>query len=240
MKKYILFVALPLLYFLSLSLGCFASSIPSLTATAETPTLKAGSYACILKDDTYLYASSNERSGLFLLPQTYYVKVLDPQPDFTKVEYGSDTATTKRLTGYCKTELLTPVDYLPVTPYFCYSFDVTYRLEDDNKLYPFLSEITLTCAYYGNYPIGSEVYCYALREDTFGYVRLPSDFTFIPNPEYAERFDKPTQAPAEPTTPQDSLPPVQIALIAILCLLAPILAALIIRPNKKQLVFEEE
>ena len=236
MKKRILSVALPLLCFLSLSLFPF----PRLTATAEPATLQAGAYACILDEDTYLYASSNERSGLFLLPQTYYVKILDAQSDFTKVEYGTDSATTKRLTGYCKTELLTPVDYVPVTPYFVYTFDVTYRLDGEEKLYPFLNEITLTCAYYGNYPIGSEIYCYALREDTFGYVRLPADFTFIPNSEYADRFNDPTQSPSEPIIQQDTLPPVQIALIAMLCLLAPILAALIIRPNKKQLIFEEE
>ena len=217
MKKYILSVALPLLYFLTLVLCPFMQTNAHLTVLAESPTLKTGSYACILKDDTYLYASSNERSGLFLLPQTYYVKILDSQPDFTKVEYSTDTATSKRLTGYCKTELLTPVDYVPLNPYFNYTFDVTYRLDDDNKVYPFLGEITLTCTYYGNYPIGSELYCYALRGDTFGYVRLPADFTFVPNPEYAERFNQPTQEEqtAQPIEPQDSLPPVQIALIAI-------------------------
>lgn len=199
-------------------------------ASAQTPT-----YACILTNDAYLYASSNERSGLFLLPKTYYVKALSVGAEFTKVEYQSDGDGIKAITGYCKTEQLTFVDYIPKTPYFHTFFDVTYTIADADKSYPFLTEITVRCAYYGEYPIGSDTYCYVLREDGFGYVPKPENLNFIENTEYADRLAQaapPTeQTPVEQEEPQ-TLPPTQIATIFVLCLLAPILAALILRSNK--------
>ena len=83
------------------------------TARADTPTT---GYACILTDTAYLYASSNERSGLFLLPKTYYVKTLSVGAEFTKVEYQTDGDGLKAIIGYCKTSELTFVDYTPKTP----------------------------------------------------------------------------------------------------------------------------
>ena len=199
-------------------------------ASGESPT-----YACILTNDAYLYASSNERSGLFLLPKTYYVKALSIGAEFTKVEYQTDGEGIKAITGYCKTSQLTFVDYIPKTPYFHTFFDVTYTIADVDKSYPFLTEITVRCAYYGEYPIGSDTYCYVLREDGFGYVPKPENLNFIENTEYADRQAQATPTPEQPTPePNDSqaLPPTQIATIFVLCLLAPILAALILRSNK--------
>ena len=203
---------------------------PIATASAEiSPT-----YACILTENVYLYASSNERSGLFLLPKTYYVKALSIGADFTKVQYQTDENGLRAITGYCKTSELTFVDYVPKTPYFHTFFNVTYKIADADKSYPFLTEITVECAYYGEYPIGSETYCYVLREDGFGYVPKPQNLTFVENTEYSDRQ---TQSSAKPDLPpqtsdSQSLPPSQIITILVLCLLAPILASLILKTNK--------
>lgn len=229
MKKYILSKTISLLCVL---LSALLAILPAKITESKAET--DSSYAYIATDDVYLYASSNERSGLFLLPCTYYVKILDAQTEFTKVEYSLDGADTKKITGYCKTEQLTFVDYVPKQPYFFAYFDLTYRIADDGKNYPFLTEITVTCAYYGEYPIGSETYCYVLREDAFGYVPKPADLTVPVNTEYAERFENPTnETPAPTPTDGDSLPPMQIVTVVLLCLLAPILASLILRPTRK-------
>ena len=232
-------------FILSVLLTIFTLYIPlttpsasqSLKATAQTQLSleESPQYACILTENVYLYASSNERSGLFLLPKTYYVKTLSIGADFTKVQYQTDGNGLRAITGYCKTSELTFVDYEPKTPYFHTFFNVTYKIADTDKNYPFLTEIIVECAYYGEYPIGTERYCYVLREDGFGYVPLPDDLPFVENVEYAERQ---AQAGVKDDSPQDSettqsLPPSQIATILILCLLAPILASLILRANKQ-------
>ena len=236
MKKFIIFQTRAFLCVLFALVYLFIPLTSPLHAKSE-PTPR---YACILTDDVYLYASSNERSGLFLLPRTYYVKILEEKPEFTKVEYSLDGADTKKITGYCKTDQLTFVDYVPKDPYFFSYFELTYRIEDDGKNYPFLTEIKVTCAYYGEYPIGSETYCYVLREDAFGYVPKPDDL-FVPvNTEYDDRFQTPLPDDGtEPPLNSDALPPMQIVTIVLLCLLAPILASLILRPNRKQPTYKD-
>ena len=241
MKKLLfsLFTALVYLFLFCVS----TRPCPVLTAKA-TSDLPTAVYACVLNDDTYLYATKIEKSGLFVLPQTYYVKALSTDADFCKVEYLTDGATTKKLTGYCKTSELTFVDYTPQTPYFYYSFDLTYYIDADSKDSPLLDKITIPCAYYGSYKIGATTYCYVLRDNDFGYVPLPDDFVFTKNTEYetynqaqSSKPDEPTDAPATQTPSEN---PVQIAIIVLLCLLIPILAALILRQPKKSLYEWEE
>ena len=167
MKKFILSAVLPLLYFI----GVGFSPSGYFPAKAED----AG-YACIRSEDVYLYSEENDKSGLFVLPYTYYVRVLSTGVRYSYVEYLSDGPHTQKITGYCKTADLTFVDYTPDRPYLYYTFDVTYYIEDASpslKDDSFLSSITVTCSYYGEYRVGSKTYCYVLREGTFGYIPKP-------------------------------------------------------------------
>lgn len=211
---------------------------PNLTVSAES----SPTYACILTENVYLYASSNERSGLFLLPKTYYVKALSIGTEYTKVQYQTDSDALRAITGYCKTSQLTFVDYIPKSPYFSTFFNVTYKIADTDKSYPFLTEITIECAYYGEYPIGSETYCYVLREDGFGYVPKPDDLVIVENTEYSDRQTQMNDKTENQPSVEDSqsLPPSQIATILVLCLLAPILASLILRTNKRTPPLEDD
>ena len=197
-----------------------------------------GSYACILSDDTYFYASADERRGLFLLPKTYYVRLLEYRADYCKVEYQTDGSTAKRLVGYARTADLTFVSYTPARPYLYYTFDLHYKIEDTAQTDSnFLTELTLTCVYYGDYMIGSERYCYVLRGDEFGYVPKPFDLQFEDNPEYADYLAslQPDPAPsdsASDTTPSNASP-AHIAILVAICLLVPILAALVLKPPRR-------
>ncbi|MBQ8322556.1 MAG: hypothetical protein IJX91_01170 [Clostridia bacterium] len=228
MKKFILAALLPLLYFLYT-----VFLIPSLAVQATSAT--AGSYACVLTDTAYFYTARNEKRGLFLLPETYFVKVLSVDGDYCRVEYLYDDAYAKKLTGYAKTSDLTFVDYTPEHPYLYHLFEVRYTIDDafsDND--DFLSQITVTCAYYGDYKIGSETYCYVLRGDSFGYIPKPDDLTIERSTEYEDNLVVETP-PAETDEPseEDGMPPAQIAILVALCLLVPVLAALILRPPKR-------
>lgn len=208
-----------------------------LTAKADTPS--KGAYACVLSD-AFFYAEADERKGLFLIPKTYYVKLVEYGSPYCKVEYMSDGNYTKRLVGYTKTECLTFVKYTPSRPYLTYIFDVNYRIEDADSTDGFLTGLTVTCAYYGDYKIGSETYCYVLRGDEFGYIPKPTSISYEDNTEYADYLA--SQKENEPPTDSSSTAspskkgaatPIQIAILITLCLLVPVLAALILKPPRR-------
>ncbi len=235
MKKFIFSVLLPLVYFLSSFL------LPQgLTARADS---SASQYACIVEDTAYFYAVKDTNRGLFLLPQTYYVKILSFGDDFCKIEYSYDSEYTQKLIGYAKTNELTFVDYTPNNPYLTHLFEVSYTIDDSqNADEGFLDKITVTCAYYGDYIIGSKRYCYVLRGDSFGYIPKPETLVYEKNGEYAEYLlskeqGQPATAPAQ--TQENKNSPAQIAILIVLCLLVPALATLIVKPPKKP-PYEEE
>ena len=204
-------------------------------ASADAPT--PNGYACVLQENAFFYSAPDERQGLFLLPATYYVKLLDYDVEYCRVEYLYDSENTKRLIGYAKTSALTFVEYVPDQPYFYHLFDVRYRIEEDGlKDSAFLNELTLTCTYYGDYKIGSKLYCYVLREGSFGYVPKPDSLQIPQNTEYEEWLATQTPASSEeplPPAEKESSSPAQIAILVALCLLVPILAALILKPPRR-------
>ena len=181
-------------------------------------------------------SAPDERRGLFLLPATYYVKVLDYGEEYCRVQYLFDDEHVKKLIGYAKTSALTFVEYTPNEPYFYHLFDVRYRIEEDVLIdSAFLNEITLTCAYYGDYKIGSETYCYVLRGGSLGYVPKPSSLRVPKNTEHEEWLAQQIPDSSAPPAPleEQSSSPAQIAILVALCLLAPILAALILKPPRR-------
>lgn len=184
-------------------------------------------YACVTSNDCYFYATADLDDGVFLLPETYFVKILDETQTCYQIEYLSDGQNTRKVTGYCLKDKVDPVDYLPVTPYLYHFFDVTYTIGEENAD-GFLTQITVNCVYYGDYTVGTKTYCYVLRGEEFGYVPKPVGFSYPANPEYAERNAQNT--PSE-TDEGSSLSP---AFFIALALLAPAAAFLIFRFSSKK------
>ena len=206
------------------------------TAHAVTPA--SGEYACILEENAFFYAAPNEERGLFLLPPTYYVRVLDYGVEFCRVEYLYDDTDVKKLVGYAKTSALTFVEYVPARPYFYYVFEISYRIENGGlEDSAFLNEITLNCTYYGDYLIGSKTYCYVLRGGSFGYVPKPVTLSVSPHTEYEEWLAAQTPPKSEEAldsnSDKEASSPAQIAILVALCLLIPVLAALILKPPRR-------
>lgn len=226
---------------------CLSASIfpRPVLAKAETESLRpsVGDYACILADDVFFYATPDERKGLFLLPKSYYVRLMEYGSTFCKVEYQRSESAAQRLVGYARTEELTFVDYVPVRPYLYYVFDVKYTIEDSEAgNSSFLTEITLSCVYYGDYRVGSETYCYVLRGEEFGYIPKPSGFSYHPNTEYEDYLSSlspSSSADTQEPVPTEEASPMQIAILVVICLLVPVLAAFILKPPKKP-TFEVE
>ncbi len=225
---------------------CATLLFGSLLSAPKTPLLaqanapaepQSGSYACILTDDVFFYASPDENEGVFLLPKSYYVKILSYGKEYCQIEYLYDGERVKKLVGYAKTHLLTPVPYLPQQPYFYYVFELNYRIDEAQTGEGFLNEITLSCAYYGDYKIGSKNYCYVLRGESFGYVPKPPSMTLPTNTEYADYLESLKTPVPDETQPaaseKESSSPAQIAILVALCLLVPVLAALILKPPRR-------
>ncbi len=206
------------------------------TAVAES-TPAAGDYACILSDAAFFYTAAEDSRGLFLLPKTYYVKLLEYRPDFCKIEYQRDDGAARRLIGYAKTQDLTFVEYIPARPYLYYTFELRYKIENSNPAdSAFLTELIIPCVYYGDYRVGSETYCYVLRGEEFGYVPKPSDVSYEENSEYADYLAarNPSAAPQEQEpSPAEGNTPAQIAILIAICLLVPVLAALVLKPPRR-------
>lgn len=221
---------------------CLGSLFPiTLTSFAETAPPTRGDYACILQDETYFYAVPEEKRGLFLLPKTYYVQLVEYGETYCKVTYLSDDTHTKQLTGYVRTDQLTFVEYIPQRPYLYYVFDVKYQIQETDKTdSSFLTQLTVTCAYYGDYNVGTEVYCYVLRGEEFGYVPKPESLQYEDNTEYADYLRTVEETKTEPDDNSDTETPnkngistLQIVILAALCLLVPVLAALILKPPRR-------
>ncbi len=205
-------------------------------AQAAAPT--SGEYACVLEENAFFYSAPDEQRGLFLLPPTYYVRVLDYGVEFCRVEYLYDDTDVKKLVGYAKTSTLTFVEYVPERPYFYYVFEISYRIENGGlEDSAFLNEITLNCTYYGDYLIGSKTYCYVLRGGSFGYVPKPVTLSVTPNTEYEEwlaaQVPPESEGSSEQAADKEKSSPAQIAILVALCLLVPVLAALILKPPRR-------
>jgi len=209
---------------------------PVSTHTCHASSAESGeiSYACILGENTFFYTARDEKQGLFLLPKTYYVKILEPAPDYCKIEYLYDGSDVKKVVGYAKTSELTLVDYTPTTPYLHHVFTVDYLLNGETGDDAF-HKITLSCTYYGDYIIGSKTYCYVLRGNEFGYVPKPTELTYPLNDEYANRLAQETfqTDDSDSEDAQTHTNPALIALLVALCLLVPVLSALVLKPPKK-------
>ncbi|MBR2647128.1 MAG: hypothetical protein IKD47_06200 [Clostridia bacterium] len=206
------------------------------TTTSSYP--QSSSYACILDSETYFCSAPDETRGIFLLPKTYYVKILEYSADYCKVEYLYDDGAAKRLTGYAKTEQLTFVDYVPKRPYLYYVFDAHYYINGDAQHADsaILDQITISCVYYGDFRIGAQLYCYVLRGDSFGYIPKPTTLYYEENPEYADYLAQnasSSQPNASAKSEKSASSPAQIGILVALCLLVPILAALILKPPRR-------
>ena len=192
-------------------------------------------YACILSEGVYFYTSENEYSGIFTLPKTYYVKILSVGERFTRVEYLTDTTHTKTLVGYCLTHQLTFVDYTPVNPYLYTTFDVIYTAANGDNNDDILDKLVFTCGYYGDYAIGAKRYAYVYKNGEYAYVPRPENFEYPESTEYADRLSSPNESEGAAT-----VNPIQLGILAVLCLLVPLLAAIILKSNKAPVYDPEE
>lgn len=154
-------------------------------------------YARVTDAATWLYEQPDEQTGLFILPETYFVRVTGATGDYYAVSYLSDTQGREEVRGYCLQSDVSPVDFIPETPFLVCDVEVTYRA-GEGLPEGFLSKYVVTAAYYGTYPYGSAD-CYCVRLDgRLGYVPASacSAPDYVPNTEHTETEVPETAQPA--------------------------------------------
>ncbi len=215
-------------FILLLAALCIALFLPVRPAQAQEIR-----YARITQPNVYLYEQADAASGLFVLPQTYFVKITGEIQGYYSAEYLCDTAGRTPVRGYCRIDEVELVDYIPETPFLIYDTDVTFRTSDSYLPDDFISEYRVSAAFYGTFSYGSSVCYYVLLNGTFGYVPASAcpPLSYPENTEHTE-LEEPVSAPSD--TPAPGLSAVNVVLISALAVAALGAVYFLFRPAKQQ------
>ena len=177
---------------LTLCVIIISISFSLVTPTSRKTVCAAASdakFARISTDDAFLYADAGLTMRKFILPKSYYVRIVSFDSDRCRVTYmdGTDIPT---LEGYVKTVDLLFVDETPVDPYP--SLKVTASVDevlfaDDTRYQPKCVISRGAVAYYiGEIAVGGESLLYVYASGNVGYVRRSSfnDFSLPDHPSY--------------------------------------------------------
>lgn len=229
--------------FLSISAALFAlicallTPVSALAAHAEQT--DAGQpqelYAVAAERNIYLYSSADEKSGLFILPYTYYVKVLSLGEPFCRVEYQDDVPPYKKVTGYCKKQSLTFVDFVPTRPFLRREITVTYTLPEKPAFSPSdaFTSVSVSYLFYGTYTVGSAEYFYVYGNGEFGYLPATEEIVYDLNTDYLAAVSAPTEEPEPPSEEKnEGLSGLQIFFICALCVSAVAVALFVLHGKK--------
>ncbi len=212
---------------------------PSLSLSANAATASE-QYAVVPDGDVWFYAGETESSRVFLLPRTYYVKVLSTGETYSRVEYLVDEPPYKKVTGYCKTADIIPVDYIPARPYLKKQVTLSYSLPTAGGAGSIgdgsFSSVEKTFVYYGQLYDGAKLYYYVLSDGTFDYIPANSELVFDQNTDYLEYLAAQETAGQGTDTPPSSttngMDATLIVVICIACVAAVAVAVFIIKGKK--------
>ncbi len=209
----------------------FAASAFSPPLEAKADTLR---YAVAADDNVWFYASENEDGRLFLIPESYYVRVLSEGESFTAVEYLVNDPPYRKVVGYCETTALTFVDFIPARPFLKMELTVSYTLRNGGADFgdrPVFSEIERSYVYYGMRYEAGVPYAYVLYEGSFGYIPVEAEPVFEKNDDYLSVPVSPSEG-ASPAK-KGGLNAAQIAVICVVCVAAVAAAVFILRGRRR-------
>ena len=161
MKK---FIVLSLIFFISISSTLFNYGVK---ASAEEY-----AYARVVADDACLYADYSLTMPRFIVPESYFVKVISSGSDVCRVSFMDGNA--PPLEGYLKTINLS---FVKDKPEKCYP-DITLTATRDEVMFSELGSKTPravlsvgeTAYYYGELTLSGENYVYVYSGGCIGYV----------------------------------------------------------------------
>lgn len=147
--------------------SCFSQAV----AVAEENVTPAKKYAYAdLGSKTYLCEKPDDKTALFIIPQTYCVEILGEEKDWYRVRYAEDNGVYRAVEGFCLKQDLIPCETPPENLYLHQTVVIIYRTDEAISPLPSLGDIEITAAFYGNYDIGKSGCSYVLCNDKFGYI----------------------------------------------------------------------
>lgn len=191
-----------------------------------------GRYAVCVQD-VWFYAGENEEEKLFLVPDTYYVRVLEEGEIYSTVEYLTDDPPYKKLLGYCRTDQLLFVDFIPVRPYLRKQITVSYTLPGSGSLDDAFSTVERTFVYYGDRYENGQLYLYVLLDGTFGYIPASAPPEYEHNTDYLTSTSGDGDEGTEPPSADEGIGATQIVVICLACAAAVAIAIILMRGKQK-------
>ncbi len=219
-----------------------ALSSVSATVSAKADGESRELYAVADSRDVYFYSEPQENSGLFILPYTYYVKVISLGEPFCRVEYLDDAAPYRKITGYCKKSEITFVDFTPVRPFLRREVTVRYSIEGNLPTVGTgaFDSVEITYLYYGSYRAGTSLFHYVYNNGEFGYVPAAEELTYELNTDYLDQTSAETPPPQNDPAGSSPLTAVQITVICVLCVAVVGIAAFVLRGKRSDVRHKDE
>ncbi len=192
-------------------------------------------YAVAADSNVWFYTAESESARLFLLPETYYVRVLFEGEVYTAVEYLVNDDPYRKIMGYCRTDAITPVSFIPARPFLKKIVSVTYTIPDnggfgDEDFY----DIRKTFVYYGKRYENGQLYLYVLSEGKFGFIPADIEPEFERNDDYLTVPSGPASSDKEPSSSDmGGTSTVQIVAICLASAAAIAIAVLVVRGKRR-------
>lgn len=208
-----------------------------LPAAPRTANADDGVYAVAAAQDVWFYAAEREDSKLFLLPYTYYVRVLSRGDVYSSVQYLDDAPPYRAVRGYCRTDSIRPVDFVPERPFLyrtvtlAYTLPVTPALGGGN-----FSRVERTFCYYGmRYEDGALLFYVHDENGVCDYIPANEPLVYELNTDYLSE-----EVPAAAESGASASPSAaQIVVICIACVAVVGIAVLVLRSKRSALPREE-
>ncbi len=185
-------------------------------------------YAVAESADVWFLETESEDSKLFCIPRTYYVKVLSKGEKFSLCEYLRDSAPYRKVRGYCLTDSLKFVDFVPVRPFLFREVTVEYVLPGASLGDGKFSGKEETFVYYGYRYENGQLYFYVGKNGEFDYIPADEELTFELNTDFLPD----PEAPAAGGKISDGLSAVQIVLITLAAVAVLVVAVFVAHGRK--------
>lgn len=223
-----------ILFFLSIlcaSVFLAFPAAPQRTASAETT---EETYAVAERDGIWFYSEPLSEKGLFILPESYYVRVLSMGDPFCEVQYLNKT-------GYCKRSDLLFVDFVPVRPFLNYEYTLSYTMENGSFIGSgALSSVERSVTFYGTFLHGTETYYYVYADGIYDYVPKTQEIIYEHNTDYLTPASSSDSGENTPASSSGRLSGVEIAVICAVCAACAVVALFVLRGKKPPVVHSEE
>lgn len=222
----------------------FALLLSLLLAFGSPLPARAGSlsYAAAPDSNVWFYTGEREEDKLFLIPETYYVRVLSEGEEYTAVEYQLNDPPYRKLVGYCKTDALLFVDFVPVRPYLDLELTVTYSVPSAGTgiLGNAFETVEKTFVYYGMRYERGQLFLYVSDGADFGFLPAEEIPSFEKNNDFLSVPAGPSGGTEEPPSDTGGTSALQIVLICVILVAAAGLALLVLLKGRRSWADDEE